>query len=195
MCAKFRENQRKTAGVAIWKKFDTQTDRQTDSQYLYYKLHWLQAAVKLKRHTGCIILDVCSDHPRCHIKPNFSMWDDTPDAVTVFSFWQNRSRGFRALKSKINFSLFKAYTTAHYHCMSRVVFLSLRHKSKESTSTLYNFTFFRALSRPDNTVLHTVHDHFGEEDSSKCCSELGIDALYAKHVSIKRLQSSIFDNF
>jgi len=43
--------------------------------------------------------------------------------------------------------------------------------------------------------LHTVYDYFGEEDFTKCCSELGIDKSYAKHVLIGRLKSSIFDDF
>ena len=50
MCAKFRENHRKTVGVVIWKKFD---DIQTDSKqmsHLYYKLCWLQASRAAKKN-------------------------------------------------------------------------------------------------------------------------------------------------
>ena len=54
---------------------------------------------------------------------------------------------------------------------------------------------FRALSREDNILLHTVQDYFSEEDFTKCCTEMGIDASYAKHVSISRLKGSICDNF
>jgi len=39
--ANFCENQKKTVEVAICKKFD---DIKTDSNYLYYKLRWLQAS-------------------------------------------------------------------------------------------------------------------------------------------------------
>ena len=64
MCAKFRENQRKTAGVAIRTKFDDiHTDRQTDRQrhinHLYYKLRWLQASSGTKEN---ILLFLRKEH-------------------------------------------------------------------------------------------------------------------------------------
>jgi len=57
------------------------------------------------------------------------------------------------------------------------------------------FQVFRALFRHDNILLHIVYDYFGEEDFTKACNELGTDTSHAKHVSISRLNSSMFDNF
>jgi len=37
--------------------------------------------------------------------------------------------------------------------------------------------------------------YFGLEDFTMYCDELEIDVSYARHVSISRLKSNIFDNF
>ena len=39
---------------------------------------------------------------------------------------------------------------------------------------LYNFKLFRALSRHNNILLHTVYDYVGEEDFTKHCNDLVI---------------------
>ena len=46
MCAKFRENQRKTVGVGIWKKSLT-SHRHPSINHLHYKLRWLQSRAEL----------------------------------------------------------------------------------------------------------------------------------------------------
>jgi len=52
MCAKFRENRRKTAGAAANSDLKIQTDIQTNISHLYYKLHWLQAAAELEKSSA-----------------------------------------------------------------------------------------------------------------------------------------------